>query len=115
MLDSDLAHLYGVETRVLNQVVRRNEKRFPGDDFTFRLNTEEYNSLRSQFVILENEQNPLKSDSSILEGSLRSQFVTLETGKGKHRKFLPTVYFRDPDMNLIEISEYLVDQSSSSK
>jgi hypothetical protein len=67
MLDSDLASLYAVETRILNQAVRRNEKRFPGDDFTFRLNAEEHNSLRSQIVIL-------------------------DSAKGKHRKFLPTVF-----------------------
>lgn len=41
MLDSDLAELYGVETRVLNQSVRRNLKRFP-DDFMFQLSREEY-------------------------------------------------------------------------
>jgi phage regulator Rha-like protein len=92
MLDSDLASLYAVETRILNQAVRRNEKRFPGDDFTFRLNAEEHNSLRSQIVILENDKNHLKSDSSLLEDSLRSQIVILESAKGKHRKFLPTVF-----------------------
>jgi hypothetical protein len=37
MVDRDLAELYGVETRVLNQAVRRNEKRFP-DDFIFQMN-----------------------------------------------------------------------------
>jgi ORF6N domain len=40
MLDRDLAELYGVETRVLNQAVRRNEKRFP-EDFMFQLNDKE--------------------------------------------------------------------------
>lgn len=49
MLDSDLAELYGVETKVLNQAVKRNLKRFP-DDFMFRLTPEEYISLKSQFV-----------------------------------------------------------------
>lgn len=50
MFDKDLAELYGVETRVLNQAVKRNLKRFP-EDFMFELNFEEYNSLRSQIVI----------------------------------------------------------------
>ncbi|MBN1379481.1 MAG: ORF6N domain-containing protein [Gammaproteobacteria bacterium] len=49
MLDVDLAHLYGVETKVLVQAVKRNLKRFP-DDFMFQLNKEEYANLRSQFV-----------------------------------------------------------------
>jgi hypothetical protein len=50
MLDSDLAELYGVETRVLNQSVQRNLARFP-NDFMFQLTEEEHGSLRSQFVI----------------------------------------------------------------
>jgi hypothetical protein len=49
MLDSDLAELYGVETRVLLQAVRRNLNRFPGD-FMFQLNYQEVAALRSQFV-----------------------------------------------------------------
>ena len=51
MLDSDLARLYGVEARALNQAVARNRKRFPAD-FMFQLKAGEYESLRSQTVIL---------------------------------------------------------------
>jgi len=51
MLDSDLAELYGVETRVLNQAVKRNASRFP-EDFVFQLNADEVVKLnRSQIVI----------------------------------------------------------------
>ncbi|MFA5650213.1 MAG: ORF6N domain-containing protein [Proteiniphilum sp.] len=50
MLDFDLAEMYGVETRVLKQSVRRNIKRFP-PDFMFELTKEEHDSLRSQIVI----------------------------------------------------------------
>lgn len=77
MLDRDLAELYGVETRVLNQAVKRNSERFP-DDFMFQLNTEEANSLRSQFVTLDRT-------------SLTSQIV-ISKGRGKHRKYLPYVF-----------------------
>ena len=49
MLDTDLAKLYGVSTKVLNQAVKRNITRFPGD-FMFQLTNEETISLRSQFV-----------------------------------------------------------------
>jgi hypothetical protein len=49
MLDADLAELYGVKTKVLNQAIRRNLNRFP-DDFMFRLTEVETKSLRSQFV-----------------------------------------------------------------
>ena len=66
MLDSDLAKLYGVETKVLNQAVKRNLERFPSN-FMFQLTKEEFYSLRSQFV-------------------------TLEVGKGKHKKYLPLVF-----------------------
>ena len=51
MLDSDLAKLYGVETKALNQAVKRNLERFP-DDFSFLPNSNELSSLRSQFVTL---------------------------------------------------------------
>jgi len=49
MLDSDLAALYGVETKVFNQAVGRNLQRFP-EDFRFQLTEEEFESLRSQIV-----------------------------------------------------------------
>jgi hypothetical protein len=49
MIDRDLAELYGVETKVLNQAVKRNLKRFP-DDFMFQLTDEEFRNLRSQIV-----------------------------------------------------------------
>lgn len=50
MLDKDLAEMYGVETRILNQAVKRNTERFP-DDFMFQLNENEFENLKSQFVI----------------------------------------------------------------
>ena len=50
MLDTDLAELYQVETRVLNQAVKRNESRFP-EDFMFRLTDSEWATISSQFVM----------------------------------------------------------------
>jgi hypothetical protein len=61
MLDKDLAKLYGVETKVLNQAVKRNINRFP-EDFMFQLTHEE---------------------------CLRSQIVTLNTRQGHHLKYMP--------------------------
>jgi hypothetical protein len=49
MLDRDLAELYNVETKVFNQAVKRNLKRFPAD-FMFELTQDEFDILRSQFV-----------------------------------------------------------------
>lgn len=54
MLDADLAQLYGVETRVLVQAVKRNLARFP-EDFMFQLSAEEWQALRSQSVISNTE------------------------------------------------------------
>jgi hypothetical protein len=79
MLDRDLAALYEVETRTLNQAVKRNIKRFP-KDFMFQLTKEEFEELRLQFETSKNDN------------SLRSQFVILETGKGKHLKYLPYAF-----------------------
>jgi len=67
MLDSDLAELYGVKTKALNQAVKRNVGRFPAD-FCFQLTATEAAELRS----------------------LRSQFVTLK--RGEHRKYLPYAF-----------------------
>ena len=80
MLDRDLAELYGVATKVLNQAVKRNIKRFP-ERYMFQLNKDDVANMRSQIVIgssaatsLGTQDVTLNSDES---GSiLRSQFVT---------------------------------------
>ena len=66
ILDADLAALYEIPTKQFNQAVKRNLAKFP-IDFMFALTATEWESLRSQFV-------------------------TLETGPGKHRKYLPYVF-----------------------
>ena len=66
MLDKDLAEMYGVELKILNQSVKRNIQRFP-EDFMFQLTKEE-------------------------DQSLRSQIVTLEIGRGKYSKYLPYAF-----------------------
>jgi len=78
MLDSDLAELYSVETKRLNEQVRRNLERFP-ESYRFQLSQSEYDDLKSQFA-------------TSSEGSLRSQNVTLESQRGRHRKYLPYVF-----------------------
>jgi len=88
MLDQDLARLYGVETRTLNQAVKRNIERFP-EDFMFQLNEQDVESLRSQFVILEKKREGSQSEV----GVLRSQFAILENeGRGKYSKYLPYAF-----------------------
>ena len=79
LLDRDLAALYGTETKALNLAVKRNIQRFP-QDFMFQLTAEEWESLRLQTETLE------KSDP------LRLQSETLNTGRGRHTKYLPYVF-----------------------
>jgi hypothetical protein len=79
MLDRDLASLYEIETKVLNQAVRRNIKRFP-KDFMFQLTKEEFEDLKFQYEASES------NDSS------RSQFVTLKTFRGQNLKYLPYAF-----------------------
>ncbi len=55
MLDSDLAKLYGVDTKVLNQAIKRNSRRFP-EDFMFQMTVEEYEILRSQIATSKNSR-----------------------------------------------------------
>jgi hypothetical protein len=125
MLDADLAMLYGVETKRLNEQVKRNINRFP-DDFMFQLTKEDVVALRSQFVTLNEEGYSLRSQFATLneksnalrsqivtsnEGpnSSRSQFVTLndegdilrshfatsKNGRGQHKKYLPYAFTRN--------------------
>lgn len=65
MLDFDLAGMYGIETRVLKQAVRRNLKRFEGDDFMFEITKEELS---------------------------RSRIVTLNKGRGHNFKYMPFAF-----------------------
>ena len=60
MLDRDLAEMYGVETRVLNQAVKRNIERFP-EDFMFQLTLAEWESMSSQFVMTSRKKRPKSS------------------------------------------------------
>ena len=80
MLDRDLAELYGVETRALNQAVKRNIDRFP-DDFLFRLNKNEWTFLKSQIVISNNDATTADNKDVDTNGdSLKSQFVISNRG-----------------------------------
>ena len=78
MLDKDLAELYNVSVKALNQAVKRNIERFPFN-FMFQLTRSDLEILKSQFA-------------TSSEDSLRSQTVTLEKGRGVHRKYLPYVF-----------------------
>ncbi len=89
MLDSDVAMLYHYPTKRINEAVNRNQQRFP-KNFCFQLTEEEYKILRCKNSNL----NEVNSENIIEDKSLRSQSATLEknTGRGKHRKYLPNVF-----------------------
>ncbi|MBQ6769175.1 MAG: ORF6N domain-containing protein [Prevotella sp.] len=91
MLDRDLAAIYGVQTKVLNQSVKRNIRRFEGDDFMFRLTKDESRqlALRSQVVTLESSVNIGALDDFY---SSRSHFVTLNKGRGSNIKYQPYAF-----------------------
>lgn len=59
MIDRDLAEMYGAETRVLKQAIKRNIQRFP-DDFMFEMNTKEFKNWRSQFVTSNSDKMGLR-------------------------------------------------------
>ena len=68
MIDRDLAEIYKVETKILNQAVKRNIERFP-ERYRFQLTKEEqqyYDSLRSQIVTLKNDEDPSRSQIATL-------------------------------------------------
>lgn len=91
ILDRDLARLYGVETKRLNQQVQRNLERFP-EDFMFQLTKEEAELSRSQFATLNDGSDNLKSQfATSSEDSSRSQFATLN-GRGHNIKHLPYAF-----------------------
>lgn len=75
MLDRDLAKLYGVATKRLNEQVRRNRKRFP-EDFMFQLSWEEAESLRSHFATL-------------------NSATSVNSSRGKHIKYLPYAFTQE--------------------
>ena len=77
MLDFDLADLYEVETKALNQAVKRNADRFP-EDFMFRLTTKEWLTMRSQFVTSSGQDIDLEDSAT-----MRSQIVTSSQSKRK--------------------------------
>ncbi len=77
ILDRDLARLYGVETRVLNQAVQRNMERFP-EDFMFQLTKEEFENWKSQIVISIWDDDNMSSQNAITsDDSSRSQIAIL--------------------------------------
>jgi hypothetical protein len=94
MLDFDLAELYGVETKVFNQAVKRNNNRFP-EDFMFRLTSPEWEAMWSQIVTSSVESSP--NEAQVLDNQSeqkdrnRSQFVT---GSERHRNksYLPSAF-----------------------
>lgn len=83
MIDYDLASIYQVETKELNQAVKRNAKRFEGEDFMFQLSEDEWRSLKTQISNMY-----LVDNESIID--LRSQIVTAKAIQKK--RYLPYAF-----------------------
>ena len=79
MLDSDLAAMYGIETKYLKRAVKNNMKRFEGDDFMFELSKNEILTLS-------------RCNFGTLNDSSRSQIATLNKGRGSNIKYAPFAF-----------------------
>ena len=86
LLDRDIAGLYGVETKHINQAVKNNMDKFPVG-YIITLESDDWDSLRSKFLTLNQIDSCQQSDS------LRSKFSTLESsGRGQHTKYKPNAF-----------------------
>jgi ORF6N domain len=98
VLDVDLARIYGVTTKRLNEQLRRNRKRFP-QDFAFRLTADEFEFLRSQIATLDentsksagSKRSQTATTSSSLSSAMWSQFATT-SGKRRRKTHRPWAF-----------------------
>lgn len=99
MIDRDLAELYGVETKRLNEQVKRNIERFP-ESFCFQLTSEEFENLKSQFVT-SSAVNPLKS-----------QFATLNKSGNQRRKYVKYLPYAFTEQGVAMLSAVLRSETA---
>ena len=106
MLDSDLAALYGVEAKRMNESVRRNIKRFP-DDFMFQLTSDEWNSLRSQIATSNNTRG----------GRRYNPYVFTEQGVSMLSSVLNSDKAIEINVNImrafVQLRHYVISQSDT--
>lgn len=122
MLDRDLAEMYGVETRVLNQAVKRNIERFP-EDFMFQLTDEEVRNWKSQFVMSNSIKMGLRKNPyaftelgvAMLSSVLNSK-IAIQVNMGIMRAFValrqlvavnPVVKFTELQKEITELKGYI--------
>lgn len=122
MLDRDLAEMYGVETRVLNQAVKRNIERFP-EDFMFQLTDEEVRNWKSQFVMSNSIKMGLRKNPyaftelgvAMLSCVLNSK-IAIQVNMGIMRAFValrqlvaanPVVKFTELQNEITELKGYI--------
>src|SRR4029077_9194371 len=94
VLDSDLAAVYGVTTKRLNEQFRRNRKRFP-EDFAFQLTAEESAALRSQIATLDeagSTRDPIRSQSATPSGRSQSMRSQIATASRRNIRYRPWVF-----------------------
>ena len=94
VLDSDLAAVYGVTTKRLNEQFRRNRKRFP-EDFAFQLTAEESAALTSQIATLDeagSSREPIRSQSATPSGRSQSKRSQIATASRRNIRYRPWVF-----------------------
>lgn len=94
VLDSDLAAVYGVSTKRLNEQFRRNRKRFP-EDFAFQLTAEESAALTSQIATLDeagSSREPIRSQSATPSGRSQSMRSQIATASRRNIRYRPWVF-----------------------
>ena len=99
MLDFDLAKLYEVETKALNQAVKRNPKRFEGEEFMFQLSDDEWRTFKVDFFKSYHSENEHSID-------LRSQFVT--ANYIKNQRYRPYAF---SEIGVIYLRRYYICQT----
>ena len=112
ILDKDLAKFYGVETRRINEQVKRNARRFPSD-FMFQLTKEEVESLIAQFGSLENIDSSKSQNATLMVDDFSKSQSAILTARGRNIKYLPYVFTEEGVLQLTGILHSTIAEDMS--
>ena len=112
ILDKDVAKFYGVETRRINEQVKRNVRRFPSD-FMFQLTKEEVESLIAQFGSLEDIDSSKSQNATLMINNVSKSQNAILTVRGHNIKYLPYVFTEEGVLQLTGILHSTVAEDMS--
>ncbi len=112
ILDKDLAKFYGVETRRINEQVKRNARRFPSD-FMFQLTKEEVESLIAQFGSLEDIDSSRSQNATLMVDDFSKSQSAILTARGHNVKYLPYVFTEEGVLQLTGILHSTIAEDMS--